>query len=149
MKMWATEWFMKHQIEQLEKENKNLKLTLEQMENTCKGYLNDRDELREENKKLKEELEKDNRKVQVVVDKELLKANDYLIKENKKLKEERDNCLKEVKRCYNHIHSLEWQISDLEEENKKLKVKIAKLEFDIEAWKKLKKVWEEKEKMRK
>jgi len=44
-----------------------------------------------------------------------------LEEENKKLKEERDNCLKEVKLCYNDIHSLEWQISDLEKENKTLK----------------------------
>jgi hypothetical protein len=27
--------------------------------------------------------------------------------EKRKLKEERDNCLKEVKLCYNDIHSLE------------------------------------------
>ena len=33
----------------------------------------------------------------------------------------------------------------LEEENKKLKDKIEHLEFDIEAWKKLKAVWEKKE----
>ena len=44
--------------------------------------------------------------------------------EKRKLKEERDNCLKEVKLCYNDIHSLEWQISDLEEENIKLKLHI-------------------------
>ena len=44
-----------------------------------------------------------------------------LEKENKNLKSERDNCLKEVKLCYNDIHSLEWQISDLEEENSRLK----------------------------
>ena len=43
-------------IARLRKENKNLKLTLEQMENTCKDYLQDRDTLREENRKLKEEL---------------------------------------------------------------------------------------------
>lgn len=34
---------------------------------------------------------------------------------------------------------------DLEEENKKPKDKIEHLEFDIEAWKKLKAVWEKKE----
>ena len=43
----------------------------------------------------------------------------------------------------------EWfmkaQIQQLEEENKKLKDKIEHLEFDIEAWKKLKAVWEKKE----
>ena len=52
-----------------------------------------------------------------------VKAEDYkeIAIENKKLKEERDNCLKEVKLCYNDIHSLEWQISDLEKENKTLK----------------------------
>jgi len=42
--------------------------------------------LEQENKTLKEELEKDNREVQVDVNKGLLKANDYLIKENQKLK---------------------------------------------------------------
>jgi hypothetical protein len=36
-------------------------------------------------------------------------------------------------------------MADLEEENKKLKDKIEHLEFDIEAWKKLKAVWEKKE----
>jgi len=43
-----------------------------------------------------------------------------------KLEEERDNCLKEVKLCYNDIHSLEWQISDLEKEDKNLKEKLEK-----------------------
>ena len=41
---------------------------------------------------------------------------------------------------------LVWEyIEELEEENKKLKEKIEHLEFDIEAWKKLKAVWEKKE----
>ena len=48
--------FWLKQVKKLEKENKNMKLILEQMENTCKDYLNDRDTLREENRKLKEEL---------------------------------------------------------------------------------------------
>lgn len=42
---------------ELEKENKNMKLTLEQMENTCKDYLNDRDTFREENETLKDNIE--------------------------------------------------------------------------------------------
>ena len=62
-------------------------------------------ELFKENKKLKEELKKDNREVQVDVDRELLKANDYLIKENKKLKEENKKMKAELefyKKQYEH-----------------------------------------------
>ena len=40
----------------MRKEIRNLKLTIEQMENTCKDYLNDRDTLREENRNLKERI---------------------------------------------------------------------------------------------
>ena len=47
---------LEESIRELRKENKNLKLTIEQMENTCKDYLNDRDTLREENRKLKEKI---------------------------------------------------------------------------------------------
>ena len=45
---------------------------------------------------MKEELKKDDREVQVNVDKELLKANDYLIEENKKLKERIEELEKEI-----------------------------------------------------
>lgn len=44
-----------------------------------------------------------------------------------------------------HILMLAMQLTQLEEENKKLKEKIEHLEFDIEAWKGLKAVWEKKE----
>ena len=50
------EWIVERCYE-LEKENKNMKLVLEQMENTCKDYLNDRDTLREENSALKANIE--------------------------------------------------------------------------------------------
>ena len=50
------EWIVERCYE-LEKENKNMKLVLEQMENTCKDYLNDRDTLREENSTLKANIE--------------------------------------------------------------------------------------------
>ena len=45
----------------------------------------------------------------------------------------------------NFAEKYQWEINELEEENKKLNEKIAHLEFDIEAWKKLKAVWEKKE----
>lgn len=48
--------YTEEDMNELRKENKNLKLTIEQMENTCKDYLNDRDTLREENRKLKEKI---------------------------------------------------------------------------------------------
>ena len=63
----------------------------------------------EENRSLKEELEKDNREVQVDVDKELLKANNYLIKENKKLKAE----LEFYKKQYKHTIWEEYIDEDL------------------------------------
>lgn len=43
------------------------------------------------------------------------------------------------------IERLLWEKYKLEEEKKKLNDKIEHLEFDIEAWKKLKAVWEKKE----
>ena len=59
--MWATEWFMKAQIEQLKEENKKLREEKQELE-----YLWDiNEELKEENKKLKErinELEATNKK---------------------------------------------------------------------------------------
>lgn len=70
------------------------------------------EKLEQENKKLKEynwELI-ENHKKDIAI----------LCEENNKLKSERDNCLKEVKLCYNDIHSLELQISDLEQEDKTL-----------------------------
>ena len=119
-------------IRELEEELKKYKhyydYEKEELADSCYDFSRENDKLKEENRKLKEELEKDNREVQVDVDKELLKANDYLINENKnlkaendrlkqnamedmrvqtKLEEEIDNCLKEVKLCYNDIHSLE------------------------------------------
>lgn len=42
-------------------------------------------------------------------------------------------------------NALSKKILELEEENKKLKEEIEHIEFDIEAWKKLKAVWEKKE----
>ena len=53
--MWATEWFMKYQIEQLEEENKKLK---EWNNELIENHKKDIDVLCKENKKLKEELEK-------------------------------------------------------------------------------------------
>ena len=70
------------------------------------------DKLKEENKNLK--AENDRLKQNAMED----------MRVQTKLEEEIDNCLKEVKLCYNDIHSLEWQISDLEEENRKLKLHI-------------------------
>ena len=66
------------------------------------------DKLKEENKNLK--AENDRLKQNAMED----------MRVQTKLEEEIDNCLKEVKLCYNDIHSLEWQISDLEEENRTL-----------------------------
>ena len=82
----------------LNEEIRNLKSELSKFRDSFKKYRDyEKEELAEscydlarENEKLKEELKKDDREVQVNVDKELLKANDYLIEENKKLKEERD-----------------------------------------------------------
>ena len=45
-------------VNERREENKKLKSTIEQMENTCKDYLNDRDILREENKILKNDIDK-------------------------------------------------------------------------------------------
>ncbi len=75
-------------IGELKLENDKLKVIIKNNDIEQKADWKHIEELEEENKKLKEELNKDNREVQVDVDKELLKANDYLIKENKKLKEE-------------------------------------------------------------
>jgi hypothetical protein len=48
---------MKYQIEQLEEENKNLKLIQETNEKQLKNDIKERDELREEIKTLKEKVE--------------------------------------------------------------------------------------------
>jgi DNA gyrase/topoisomerase IV subunit A len=66
-------------INELEQENKKLNERIRFLEQCL-------DNKEKVNKSLREELNKDNREVQVDVDKELLKANDYLIKENKELK---------------------------------------------------------------
>jgi chromosome segregation ATPase len=74
----------------LKKENKNMKLVLEQMENTCKDYLNDRDTLREENSTLKANVEflhqcLDDRENSIELMKESIAQCEL---ENKKLKDE-------------------------------------------------------------
>lgn len=46
------------EIARLRKENKNLKLIIEDSEKQMKLYMEDRDNLREENKELKEKLDK-------------------------------------------------------------------------------------------
>ena len=104
---WERKWLSKDMQEVIlayEEENKNLKLTLEQMENTCKNYLNDRDTLREENRKLKEE--RDFFKEQAI-----LWRNDYKneYEENKKLKAE----LEFYKKQYKHSMWEEYIDKDL------------------------------------
>lgn len=57
--MWATEWFMKYQIEQLEKENKELKEKLSEITMVAddeKQSIEHILELEKENKKLKETI---------------------------------------------------------------------------------------------
>ena len=57
IELWNKRESQRNMNYKLRKENKNMKLVLEQMENTCKDYLNDRDTLREENSTLKANIE--------------------------------------------------------------------------------------------
>lgn len=66
------------------------------------------------------------------------KVNKSLREENKNLRDYADNLDSE-----NDNQAIE--IEELKKENKNLKEEIEHLEFDIEAWKKLKAVWEKKE----
>lgn len=116
---------------ELKKENKNLKLTIEQMENTCKDYLNDRDTLREENKKLKNKLSE----ITMVADDEKQSIEHILEleQENKRLSEKNkiySNALVQEKEENRKLS--EWKIIyasekeqrhyvDMLEENRKLK----------------------------
>jgi len=54
---WINEIYLKVTIQDLEEEIKNLKLIQETNENQIKNDIKERDELREENKNLKDELE--------------------------------------------------------------------------------------------
>lgn len=59
--MWATEWFMKYQIQHLEEENRNLKEKLSKITMVAddeKQSIEHILELEEENKKLKEIIRK-------------------------------------------------------------------------------------------
>ena len=49
MEMWATEWFMKYQIQQLEEENKNLNKKIDKL-------IQKIDKLEEENENLRKDL---------------------------------------------------------------------------------------------
>lgn len=110
--------------EKLENENKRLKVEKRELE-----YLWDiNEELKEENQTLKDKIEFLH---QCLDDRD---KSIELLKEEKEIRalNDRDNLI---------------QIEKLGKENKKMKEKIAKLEFDIEAWKKLKAVREEKIRM--
>jgi len=50
--MWATEWFMKYQIEQLEEENKKLNIKVASLEWEIKWLNYTIDKLKEENQTL-------------------------------------------------------------------------------------------------
>lgn len=54
--MWATEWFMKAQIEQLEEENKRLNIIIENTKTEQEADRKHIEQLEEENKKLKIEI---------------------------------------------------------------------------------------------
>ena len=94
--------YTEEDMQELRKEIKNLKLTLEQMENTCKDYLQDRDTLREENRKLKEERDS--------------------WKEYQQRSQSTD---------WEQIERLLWEKIKLEEENKKLKKENKRLMSDL------------------
>ena len=100
--MWATEWFMKYQIEQLEEENKKLKLIQETNEKQIQNDIKERDEFREENKNLKSDL---------AYERTML---DNVRAEYKSLQ----NVIKKLK---DRINELIWKIDQLEEENENLR----------------------------
>ena len=56
--MWATEWFMKYQIQHLEEENRKLKEDLENMRDYCSNLDSENDEQALEIEDLKREIEK-------------------------------------------------------------------------------------------
>lgn len=104
--MWATEWFMKAQIEQLKAENKKLKEYWSIEINTCNRYREKSEELEKENKKLKEF--------------------------NTELNWEYKNSLKQIEEISNNYNYLEKEYNELEKENEDLKLKIEELELLIE-----------------
>ena len=128
---WMKELLKENEIEiaRLRKENKNLKLTIEQMENTCKDYLQDRDTLREENRKLKEE-----RDMLVLQQMWAVDHLDLLEKENKKLKDKIAKLEFDIKAWVKlksvreeKIRFLEQCLDNKEKVNKQLREDIGKL----------------------
>ena len=91
LKIYVFEWEVYVKVEDYRKktiENRKLNERIKELEQCNLNLQTWLDNKEKVNKSLREELNKDNREVQVDVDKELLKANDYLIKENKELKSE-------------------------------------------------------------
>ena len=102
---WLGEWIYAKFVQNYEKlleENKNLKLIQETNEKQLKNDIKERDELREENKKLKKE-----RDLYKARNEELNEDCFWLANENKNLKEQ--------------IDKLILKIDQLEEENENLR----------------------------
>ena len=98
-----------------------------------------------------EKLEQENKKLKIIIENNDLEQKadwkhiEELEEENRNLKSELDKFSEAYKRYRDYEkEELAESCYDLARENEKLKEKIAKLEFDIEAWKKLKAVREEK-----
>jgi len=124
----------------IEEQNKLLKEENKSLKNELMEDMKTESKLNEEIRNLKSELSKFSEAYKKYRDyeKEELAESCYdLARENEKLKADTEHTVK----FNNKI------IGELKLENDKLKDKIDKLEFDIEAWKKLKAVREEKERM--
>jgi len=125
--------YLEESIRELRKEKENLK----KEKGKLKEWLVQENKLlKEENKSLKNELMED------------MKTETKLNEENRNLKSELSKFRDSFKKYRDYEkEELAESCYDLVRENEKLKEEVARLEFDIEAWKKLKSVREDKERI--